>query len=560
MSQLRFWRNTSIASGNGGTLTNLLGYEWDSDLDNGFRPAGLIDLSSTTRNVSTLLLDNGSTTGPGTATHSLTLYRDTTSGALVFGAGTVMWSWGLSNQYAPYHGLTAPVSAAVQQSMVNLFADMGVQPQTLQASLVLAQASTDHTAPTAVITSPTGGTSFSQGQTVTITGTASDVGGRVAGIEVSTDGGTTWHPATGTTNWSYTWTASGPGTHVIEARATDDSVNLQSISFVASDPDNAILSLASPFASAFGNPAITSGATSSLTPSAQTTAVSGTLQVMDGSFPADVVGLDLGTAGNDTTAPNPTSPNAMYGFGGNDTLTGAAAADSIFGGAGADTLGGSAGNDTFYLANGDFASGESIDGGLDTDAIVLTNATTVNFTSGTVSNVETLTGSSGNDTITMSATQWAGFSTINLGSGTNVLNVVASGDISAQPTPTVSNVTTGNLTGTSGNDTMTLTGAQLDAIIIGAGTINLGTGTDTINLTSTSADLNTLGATNNSIQGVEAISAAGSGVIITLSGQTEEFTITGSSGADTITAGSGMTISAVVWAPMLSLAARARTR
>ena len=320
------------------------------------------------------------------------------------------------------------------------------------------------------------------------------------------------------------------------------AVSATSISFVASDPDNATLSLASPFASAFGNPTITSGATTSLTPSAQTTAVSGTLQVTDGSTTADVVGLYLGTAGNNTaTAPNPTAPNAMYGFGGNDTLTGGAAADSIFGGAGADTLSGGAGNDTFYLANGDFASGESIDGGADTDAIVLTNATTVNFTTGTVSNVETLTGSSGNDTVTMSANQWAGFNTINLGSGTNVLNVVASGDISAGTTPTVSNVTTGNLTGTSGNDSITLTGAQLDAIIIGAGTINLGAGTDTINLTSTSADLNTLGATNASIQGVEAISAAtaGSGVTITLSGQTEGFTITGSSGADTITGGSG---------------------
>jgi Ca2+-binding RTX toxin-like protein len=320
------------------------------------------------------------------------------------------------------------------------------------------------------------------------------------------------------------------------------AVSATSISFVASDPDNPTLSLASPFASAFGNPTITSGATTSLTPSAQTTAVSGTLQVTDGSFPAGVVGLFLGTTGNDTAiAPNPTAPNAMYGFGGSDTLTGGAAADSIFGGAGADTLSGSVGNDTFYLANGDFASGESIDGGADTDAIVLTNATTVNFTSGTVSNIETLTGSSGNDTITMSATQWAGFSTINLGSGTNVLNVVASGDISAQPTPTISNVTTGNLTGTSGNDSITLTGAQLDAIVTGAGTINLGAGTDSINLTSTSADLNTLGATNASIQGVEAISAAtaGSGVTIMLSGQTEGFTITGSSGADTITGGSG---------------------
>lgn len=227
MSQLRFWRSTSIAGGNGGTLTRLLGYEWDSDLDNGFRPSGLIDMSSTTMNVSTLLLDNGLTTGPGTATHNLTLYRNPTSGALVFGAGTVMWSWGLSNQYVPFHGITAPVSTAVQQSMVNLFADMGVTPQTLQTGLVAAQASTDHTAPAAVISSPTGGTSFSQGQAVTITGAASDAGGLVAGIEVSTDGGTTWHPASGTTSWSYTWTASGVGSHVIEARAADDSINLQ---------------------------------------------------------------------------------------------------------------------------------------------------------------------------------------------------------------------------------------------------------------------------------------------------------------------------------------------
>ena len=104
MSQLRFWRNTSIASGNGGTLTGLLGFEWDSDLDNGFRPTGLIDLSSTTENVGTLLLDNGLTDGPGTATHSLTLYRDTTSGALIFGAGTVMWSWGLSKPIRPLWG------------------------------------------------------------------------------------------------------------------------------------------------------------------------------------------------------------------------------------------------------------------------------------------------------------------------------------------------------------------------------------------------------------------------------------------------------------------------
>ena len=227
MSQLRFWRNTSVASGDGGTLTNLLGYEWDSDLNNGFRPTGLIDLSSTTENVGTLLLDNGATTGPGTATHSLTLYRDTKSGALIFGAGTVMWSWGLSDQYVPFNGITAPVSTDVQQAMVNLFADMGIQPQTLEASLNIAQASTDHTPPVAVITSPTSGSSISVGQGLTITGTATDVGGIVVGVEVSTDGGKTWNPATGTSSWQYVWTPSTGGTQTIEAMAVDDSVNLQ---------------------------------------------------------------------------------------------------------------------------------------------------------------------------------------------------------------------------------------------------------------------------------------------------------------------------------------------
>jgi hypothetical protein len=42
--KMRFWRNTSIATlaaNQTATLPNsTLGYEWDSDLDNGFRPAG----------------------------------------------------------------------------------------------------------------------------------------------------------------------------------------------------------------------------------------------------------------------------------------------------------------------------------------------------------------------------------------------------------------------------------------------------------------------------------------------------------------------------------------
>ncbi|WP_430300870.1 N,N-dimethylformamidase beta subunit family domain-containing protein, partial [Sinorhizobium meliloti] len=224
-ANLRFWRNTSVANlqpGQTATLTkNYLGYEWDEAPDNGFDPAGLIKLSSTTIPVNTYLLDYGNTTGSGVSTHNLTLYR-APSGALVFGAGTVYWAWGLSDN----HDLQAtPTDPRVQQAMVNLLADMGIQPGTLQSGLVAGAASGDQTAPTSAFTAPT---SVGSGSTVTISGTASDVGGVIAGVEISTDNGGSWHPAIGDENWTYTWSPQVAGTYTIRSRAVDDSVNLES--------------------------------------------------------------------------------------------------------------------------------------------------------------------------------------------------------------------------------------------------------------------------------------------------------------------------------------------
>ncbi|NKM25162.1 N,N-dimethylformamidase beta subunit family domain-containing protein [Rhizobium laguerreae] len=224
-ANLRFWRNTSVANlqpGQTATLTkNYLGYEWDEAVDNGFDPAGLVKLSSTTLPVSTYLLDYGNTTGNGTATHNLTLYR-APSGALVFGAGTVYWTWGLSDN----HDLTAtPTDPRVQQAMINLLADMGIQPGTLQSGLVAATASSDQVAPTSVISVPATAT---VGSTVTITGTAADTGGGViAGVEVSTDNGASWHPATGDENWTYSWSPQVVGSYTIRSRAVDDNINLE---------------------------------------------------------------------------------------------------------------------------------------------------------------------------------------------------------------------------------------------------------------------------------------------------------------------------------------------
>ena len=233
-SKLRFWRSTRVASLGSGQSTTLdsgtgtLGYEWDVDADNGFRPTGLLDMSSTTDASAQPFTDYGSQTTTQSTTHHLTLYR-ASSGALVFGAGTVQWSWGLDS--ANPSGNT---DSAMQQATVNLFADMGAQPATLISGLTPAAASTDTTAPTSTITSPSASATLSDGSAVTITGTATDAGGGVvAGVEVSTDGGATWHPATtmsaanSSVTWSYSWVAHGNPTTTIESRAVDDSGNLE---------------------------------------------------------------------------------------------------------------------------------------------------------------------------------------------------------------------------------------------------------------------------------------------------------------------------------------------
>ena len=123
------------------------------------RPEGLIHLSSTTVNGVEKILDFGETVGIGTATHNLTLYKHA-SGALVFGAGTVQWAWGLDSNHD--RG-SDPPDQAMQQATINLFADMGAQPGSLQIGadpskpLIAAAKSSDVFAPTSVVTSPAAG-------------------------------------------------------------------------------------------------------------------------------------------------------------------------------------------------------------------------------------------------------------------------------------------------------------------------------------------------------------------------------------------------------------------
>ncbi|GGM89966.1 hypothetical protein GCM10010967_23560 [Dyadobacter beijingensis] len=212
---LRFWRNTTVASINDGTSAtlaeNTLGYEWNPEQES-YRssyPAGRIILSRTV---------------VAGKTHHLSLYRHS-GGALVFGAGTVQWAWGLDDQHD--RG-SDPVSLAMQQATINLFADMGVQPQTIQEELTIATESGDLQAPTVQITAPAEAGSVAAGSEVVISGTAADAN-IVAGVEVSVNGGITWHRATGTNSWTYAWVPASQGAATVRARSFDDSGNISTI-------------------------------------------------------------------------------------------------------------------------------------------------------------------------------------------------------------------------------------------------------------------------------------------------------------------------------------------
>lgn len=222
--KLRLWRDTPLAAMQPDTVEDLaehtVGYESNETLLNGFRPPGLIPLSTTTGEVPEYLQDFGNLVLPGQTTHHTTLYR-ADSGALVFSAGSIQWTWGLDEWH---DGNGEAADERMQQAQVNLLADMDALPATLMDELVQPEPSTDTTAPSVEVTSQVP-EELDNGQELTVSGTASDIGGQVAGVEYSMDSGATWVLAEGTSEWSFTDHPSGVGNSAILVRAIDDSGN-----------------------------------------------------------------------------------------------------------------------------------------------------------------------------------------------------------------------------------------------------------------------------------------------------------------------------------------------
>jgi Domain of unknown function (DUF4082)/Bacterial Ig domain len=225
--KLRLWRATSLASMQSESASlspHIVGYESDEDADNGFRPPGLIRLSTTTGPSPQHMSRFGAEAVASDTEHHVTLYR-AASGSLVYSAGTVQWAWGLDRHH---DGIRRASDRCIQQATVNMLADMDVQPAVLMPGLIRAAPSTDSAPPTSVITAPPPDEKIANGSVITVRGTAADVGGGlVAGVEVSIDSGASWHPADGTSSWSYSCVIHGAGPVTILSRATDDSANTE---------------------------------------------------------------------------------------------------------------------------------------------------------------------------------------------------------------------------------------------------------------------------------------------------------------------------------------------
>jgi Ca2+-binding RTX toxin-like protein len=148
------------------------------------------------------------------------------------------------------------------------------------------------------------------------------------------------------------------------------------LTFTATDPDttapDTTLAYAAPFGSGFGS--VVDGGMTTFATAQQAAVTTGTLRIVDGgtiSLGVDLAYIALGTsAGNALNASTAVLRAGLYGFDGDDTLTGSAQDDYLSGGAGKDTMTGGAGADTLYGGAGN----DTLDGGAGADVFAFAAA------------------------------------------------------------------------------------------------------------------------------------------------------------------------------------------
>jgi YD repeat-containing protein len=208
----RIWRNTGVSETSSTTIgTNLNGWEWDSipvqaqylsKEPSGVKRLTLSDLGSAP-SPPEWIQDEGllysTLPPPGQPTTVSAVKYTAPSGALIFAAGTIQWSWGLAPHYLnkPSESYEDPPvdssDSRIQQATYNVFADGGVQPQTPTGILI-----DGNDPPDASFTATPNPTST--GATVTFNAAGStDSDGTIVKYEWDLDGNGTYETNTGST-------------------------------------------------------------------------------------------------------------------------------------------------------------------------------------------------------------------------------------------------------------------------------------------------------------------------------------------------------------------------
>jgi YD repeat-containing protein len=208
----RIWRNTGVSETSSTSIgTNLNGWEWDSVPTqaqySSKQPSGVKRLSSSELGSAPSppewIQDEGllysTLPPPGQPTSVSAVKYTAPSGALVFSAGTIQWSWGLAPHYQnkPSENYEdPPVDSSdprIQQATYNVFADGGVQPQTPAGILI-----DGNDPPDASFTATPN--PASTGSLVTFSAAATtDSDGTIVKYEWDLDGNGTYETNTGTT-------------------------------------------------------------------------------------------------------------------------------------------------------------------------------------------------------------------------------------------------------------------------------------------------------------------------------------------------------------------------
>ena len=230
----RIWRNTGISESSSTTIgNNLTGWEWDSIPTQAQytsrEPAGVKRLTQT--NMATApspanwVQDEGliysHSPPPGQPSTVSAVKYTAPSGALVFHAGTVQWSWGLAPHYLDQPGIDTyedpPVDSSdsrIQQATYNILADMGVEPQTPAGILI-----DGNDPPTAAFTVTPNPTATGLEVHFDASG-SSDSDGQIVKYEWDLDGNGSFETDTGGTPSAST-TYSNAGEVTVRLRVTD---------------------------------------------------------------------------------------------------------------------------------------------------------------------------------------------------------------------------------------------------------------------------------------------------------------------------------------------------